>query len=217
MSHETQPLHQPVIIGICGGSGSGKTALTQRLVEDRQAKDIYTLVLQDNYYKHCPDVPMEQRRLFNFDHPDAIDFQALFQDIRSLKRGQSIQCPTYDFATHLRTGTRLPIHPKQRIILEGTLIFTQKKLLDLIDIKVFVDAEEPIRFERRKTRDINERGRTEACVKTQFESCVAPMHNQFIQPSAKYADLLIDGTAVLETSQQQVRKLIEHWLKHKKV
>ena len=198
----------PIIIGISGGSGSGKTELTNSVLQSHLAHDC-SLVLQDNYYKHRDDLDLKARQASNYDHPDALDFDQLYIDLQSLKKWQIVTSPIYDFATHLRKSEFTNIKPNRFIILEGTLIFSQQKIFDLIDLSIFVDAPESVRFHRRMARDIEERGRTRECVTAQFQDSVSPMHDQFIEPTKLKADSVISGEADLKNSTQKAIELIK--------
>ncbi|MGI5888832.1 MAG: uridine kinase, partial [Oscillospiraceae bacterium] len=172
-------------IGICGGTGSGKTTLTNEL--KRRFPDDISVVNQDSYYRRNDEMSLEERAKLNYDHPDAIEMDLMVDQIRSLKEGKAIDCPVYDFSVNNRTDRTVRIEPTGVIIVEGILIFTSKELRDLLDIKVYVDADADVRILRRLTRDIRERGRTIESVIHQYLTTVKPMHEQFVEPSKKYA------------------------------
>ena len=181
---------RPLIIGICGGTGSGKTTITRRIIE--ALSDTSVVVLQqDNYYRDYPEVPYEERIKINFDHPDSMDTPLLAEDVRKLRGGQAIERPTYDFANFERLRGTVRIEPLPAIIVEGILIFESKALRELMDIKIFVDTDADLRFIRRLVRDIRERGRTTEMVVNQYMTTVRPMHLEFVEPSKRYADVII--------------------------
>lgn len=171
-----------IFIGIAGGTGSGKTTLTEHLVS-RFGDDI-AVVHHDNYYKR-QDCSFEERCKQNYDHPDAFDTDLMIQDLKKLKAGQTIYCPVYDYALHNRTDQTVEIRPAKVIIVEGILIFQNKELRDLLDIKIFVETDADVRILRRALRDVEERGRSMQSVVTQYLTTVKPMHEQFVEPIRK--------------------------------
>jgi uridine kinase len=179
-----------MIIGICGGTGSGKTTVANRILESVRASEI-AFIQQDSYYRNLKDLPLDFRQVANFDHPDALDNDLLIHHVRKLKNGEPIDLPIYDFKTHTRLNETRPVAPKPIVIVEGILIFAEPRLLELMDIKVFVDTPDDIRFIRRLRRDIAERGRTVDSVIEQYTGTVRPMHMQFVEPSKRYADVII--------------------------
>jgi uridine kinase len=179
-----------MIIGICGGTGSGKTTVANRILES-VSKDEVIFLQQDSYYRNLDELPLDMRNVVNFDHPDAIDNDSLVEHLRALKRGESVELPLYDFKTHSRRAETLHMEPRPIIIIEGILIFAEQRLLDEMDIKVYVDTPDDIRFIRRLRRDVAERGRTAESVIEQYLSTVRPMHMQFVEPSKRYADVII--------------------------
>jgi uridine kinase len=179
-----------LIIGICGGTGSGKTTVANRILEAVNAPDV-VFIQQDSYYRNLKDLPLDYRRLANFDHPDALDNDLLVYHVRKLKAGEPVELPIYDFKTHTRLSETLLIEPKPIVIVEGILIFADPRLLELLDIKVYVDTPDDIRFIRRLRRDIAERARTVESVIEQYEAIVRPMHMQFVEPAKRYADVII--------------------------
>jgi len=186
-------MHQratPLVIGVAGGSGSGKTTLATIILE-RVGADKIAYLPHDAYYKDLSDLPPNQRTMVNFDHPDSLDTQLLIEHVRMLKNYQTIELPIYDFKTHSRTAKRREIEPKPVIMVEGILIFAEAPLRNLFDVKVFVDTDADIRFIRRLERDINERGRTTDLVIRQYLATVRPMHLEFVEPSKRYADVII--------------------------
>jgi uridine kinase len=179
-----------LIIGICGGTGSGKTTVANRILEAVYAQDV-VFIQQDSYYRNLYDLPLDYRGLANFDHPDALDNDRLVYDIKRLKAGELVELPIYDFKTHTRLAETLRIQPKPIVIVEGILIFSDSRLLEQLDIKVFVDTPDDIRFIRRLRRDIAERARSVESVIEQYEATVRPMHMQFVEPSKRHADVII--------------------------
>ena len=179
-----------MIIGICGGTGSGKTTVANRILES-VSEDEVIFLQQDSYYRNLDQLPLDYRRIANFDHPDAIDNDLLVEHVRALKRGEAVELPVYDFKTHTRQSETLHMEPRPIIIVEGILIFAEPRLLEEMDIKVYVDTPDDIRFIRRLRRDIAERGRTVESVIEQYEATVRPMHMQFVEPSKRHADVII--------------------------
>lgn len=178
-----------MIIGIAGGTGSGKTTLTLRLKE-RFGDDV-SILYHDNYYKSHSDMPYEARTKLNYDHPDAFDTPRMIADLEALRRGEAIQSPTYDYTIHDRARETVEVRPTKVVVVEGILIFENRTLRDLMDIKIFVDTDADVRILRRITRDVKERGRSLDSVISQYLTTVKPMHEQFVQPSRQYADLVV--------------------------
>src|SRR4029077_5861913 len=179
-----------MIIGICGGTGSGKTTVANRILESVSANEV-VFIQQDSYYRNLKALPLDYRQVANFDHPDALDNDLLVNHVRKLRAGEPIELPFYDFKTHSRLIETRPVEPKPIVIIEGILIFADPRLLEQMDIKVFVDTPDDIRFIRRLRRDIAERGRTAESVIEQYLANVRPMHMQFIEPSKRCADVII--------------------------
>jgi uridine kinase len=179
-----------MIIGISGGTGSGKTTVANRILETVSADDVIFLQ-QDSYYRNLNDMPLDYRQEVNFDHPDALDNDLLVKHIRRLKSGAPVELPIYDFKTHSRLSRTEHVEPKPIIIVEGILIFSDARLLEEMDIKIFVDTPDDIRFIRRLRRDLAERGRTVESVIEQYLATVRPMHMQFVEPSKRCADVII--------------------------
>jgi uridine kinase len=186
MTNRTSPL----VIGIAGGTGSGKTTVAQTIVERVGGEHIASLA-HDSYYKDLSELPVAQRVEVNFDHPNSLDTDLLIQQITVLKDGNPIEVPVYDFKTHSRTDHTIHVDPHPIILVEGILIFTELALRNLFDIKIFVDTDADIRFIRRLERDISERGRSSVSVIHQYLSTVRPMHLEFVEPSKRYADIII--------------------------
>jgi len=179
-----------MIIGICGGTGSGKTTVARRILEN--VSDEYVVFLQqDSYYRNLGDMPLELRHQINFDHPDAFDNDLFINHVKALRAGEAIEMPVYDFSRHLRKNETIRIEPEPILIIEGILIFVDAALRELMDIKIFVDTADDLRFIRRLQRDVQERGRTVESVIKQYLDTVRPMHEQFVEPSKRFADVII--------------------------
>ena len=200
-----------MVIGIAGGTGSGKTTITRRLVE-RFGGDV-SVIHHDNYYKAHHDMPYEERALLNYDHPDSFDTDMLIEHLRLLKQGQSIQCPVYDYSIHDRTDKTITIKPTRVIIVEGILIYENRELCDQMDIKIFVDADADVRILRRIVRDVRDRGRSLESVINQYLSTVKPMHEAFVEPSKRRADVIVPegghNLVALDMVIQRVRAHLE--------
>lgn len=176
------------IIGICGGSGSGKTTIVRKISE---VVSDFVFVPQDNYYKSAEFMSNRNITAFNFDHPDAFDNDLLISQLEALRNGETVDMPTYDFVRNRRREETLRVEPRKLVIFEGIMIFTNKMVRDLIDLKIFVDTPDDIRFIRRLERDIKERGRTMESVIEQYLTVVRPGHYQFIEPTKQFADIII--------------------------
>jgi uridine kinase len=183
-------MRKPVVIGVAGGSGSGKTSVTKAIYESFKGHSI-TMIQQDFYYKDQSDLPFEERLKTNYDHPLAFDNDLLIAHIEKLLRYEPIEKPVYDYSLHTRSKEVIEVEPKDVIILEGILVLEDERLRKLMDIKLFVDTDADIRIIRRMSRDIKERGRTLDSVIEQYTNVVRPMHNQFIEPTKRYADVII--------------------------
>jgi len=179
-----------LIIGICGGTGSGKTTVANRILESVSASEVVFLQ-QDSYYRNITDLPLDYRNIANFDHPDALDNDLLVNHVRRLKAAEAVDLPLYDFKTHMRMNETQHVEPKPIVIVEGILIYADPRLLEQMDIKVFVDTPDDSRFIRRLRRDLDERGRTVESVIEQYGATVRPMHMQFVEPSKRHADVII--------------------------
>ncbi len=180
----------PVVIGIGGGTGSGKTTVAE-VILDRAGADNISLVPQDAYYKDLSDLPEAQRGLVNFDHPDSLETSLMVEHIEALRQWEAVKIPVYDFAHHSRTSQTIEVIPQPVVLVEGILIFVESRLRDLFDVKIFVDTPADIRFIRRLQRDMSERGRSLESVIHQYETTVRPMHLKFVEPSKRYADVII--------------------------
>ena len=181
---------EPVVVGVAGGTGSGKTTVAAEILR-RAGTDHISLIQHDAYYKDLSDLPVTQRAMQNFDHPDALDNDLLIAHLQELKAGRPIKVPVYDFTTHSRTSKTLPVEPHPVILVEGILIFADEALRRLMDVRIYVDTDADIRFIRRLERDIAERGRTMDSVIHQYLATVRPMHEQFVEPTKRYADIVI--------------------------
>ncbi len=179
-----------LIIGIAGGTGSGKTTVVKKIIE-RLPKDEVAVLPQDSYYKDNKHIPLEDRQKMNFDHPDAIEFELLIEHLKKLKKGDSIEQPVYSYLSCTRSEDTITVLPRDVVIVEGILILGNENLRNLLDLKVFVDAEADDRLARVIQRDIEERGRTVDKVLTRYGETVKPMHLQFIEPTKRYADLIV--------------------------
>lgn len=178
------------VIGVAGGTGSGKSTLVKRLQEAFRNDDVATLC-HDYYYKGHPELTYEERTKLNYDHPQAFDTDMMVEHIRALKNNVPIERPVYSFVEHNRTDETVPVKPSKVIIIDGILIFENKELRDLMDIKVYVDTDADIRLARRILRDVRDRGRSMESVITQYTTTVKPMHEEFVEPSKRYADVII--------------------------
>lgn len=179
-----------LIIGIAGGTGSGKTTVVTNILRSLNAEDVL-VISQDNYYKDHNDLSFEEREKINFDHPRSIDFDLLTEHVKQLKDGEMIEQPVYSFITHSRKDETIITHPKNVIIVEGILVLTDPKLRELFDVKIFVHADSDERLIRRIRRDIQERGRDLDEVLTRYQKTLKPMHEQFIEPSKSHADIIV--------------------------
>ena len=178
-----------LVIGIAGGTGSGKTTLMKNIIDSYA--DQVTVLSHDNYYKRRDELTYEQRCLINYDEPDALETDLMAVHLDQLRQGQAIDCPVYDFTQHNRSNDTVRIVPKSVIIVEGILIFENQPLRDLMDIKIFVDTDADVRLCRRIKRDVNKRGRTLESVLTQYQTTVKPMHEKYVEPSKKFADIVV--------------------------
>ena len=178
-----------MILGIAGGTGSGKTTITRRLIQ-RFGSDV-SVIHHDNYYKAHHDMPYEERAKLNYDHPDSFDTEMLVEALKELKKGHAVTCPVYDYTIHDRTDKTVTIKPTRVIIVEGILIFESRELCEQMDIKIFVDTDADVRILRRIVRDVRDRGRSLESVINQYLNTVKPMHEQFVEPSKRRADIII--------------------------
>ena len=205
----SSPLQAQILVGIAGGTGSGKTTLADQIVN--YFGDDAILLQQDSYYKDLSPLPFEERKTVNFDHPDSLDFSLLRDHLISLKNNRSIKKPTYDFVTHTRTEEYEVISPRKIVVVEGILLLADAKIRELFDLKVYIDTDDDIRILRRLERDINERGRHFESVKTQYITTVKPMHKKYVEPSKDYADIVVYG---INENLSIVTKLISGYLEN---
>ena len=207
MSHNT-----PLVIGIAGGSGSGKTTVVQKILS-RVGADRIAYIQHDSYYKDLGGLPPALRREINFDHPLSLETELLIKHIEALRDNQPIEIPIYDFATDTRTAQTYAVAPHRVILVEGILIFTEPDLRKLFDVKIFVDTDADLRFIRRLYRDITERGRSTKSVIKQYQETVRPMHLEFVEPSKRYADVIIPEGGFNAAALDMVVARIESLLK----
>lgn len=203
-----------LFIGVAGGSGSGKSTFTNRLKDE--FGDKVTVIYYDNYYKAHHDIPFEDRKLINYDHPDAFETDLLISHLRELRNGNSIECPVYDFTVHDRSDKVMTIEPSDIMIIEGIMVLQNEQLRDLLDIKIFVDADADDRLIRVAQRDIVERGRTIEAVMERYQRVLKPMHEQFIEPCKRYADVIIPQGGHNNAAINMLMKFIKQELKEKK-
>jgi uridine kinase len=203
----------PIVIGIAGGSGSGKTTVANAILAGVGA-DRIAYPPHAAYYRELTGLPPNQRAQVNFDHPDSLETSLLVEHIRALKRGEAIEMPVYDFTRHARTGRSIHMEPQRVIIVEGILIFAEPALRELFYVKIFVDTDADIRFIRRLQRDISERGRTTESVIHQYLATVRPMHLEFVENSKRYADVIIPEGGMNTVAMEMVIARIENLLQH---
>jgi uridine kinase len=184
-------LKRPIVIGIAGGSGSGKTTIAHEVARLINDDDHIITLTQDSYYKDNTGIPMSERQKINYDHPDAFDMPLLVAQINQLMHRKAVEMPVYDFTEHTRSSKTIHVEPADIIILEGILVLADEELRDLMDIKVYVDTDDDIRFIRRLERDLKERGRSLDSVIDQYLATVKPMYHQFIEPTKRYADIIV--------------------------
>lgn len=205
-------LPDPLVIGIAGGSGSGKTTVAQEILQ-RVGPDRIAFLQHDSYYKDLSGLPPAQKAEVNFDHPNSLETELLIQHIASLRDGKPVEVPIYDFSTHSRTDRTYTVQPRAVILVEGILIFTEAALREMFDVKIFVDTDSDLRFIRRLERDITERSRTTESVIKQYQSTVRPMHMEFVEPSKRYADVIIPegghNTAALDMVVARIEALLK--------
>ena len=200
-----------IVIGIAGGTGSGKSTLVKKIKEEFH--DRTTIMSHDFYYKQHNDITFEQRKKLNYDHPESFDTDLMIEHIRELASGREIQRPVYDFTIHNRVDDTVTVKPAKAIIVEGILIFENKELRDMFDIKLFIDTDADVRIIRRILRDVSERGRTLESVVNQYLTTVKPMHEQFVEPYKKYADIIIPEGGHNQVAIEMVNHRIHSLLK----
>ncbi len=182
--------HPAIIIGVAGGTGSGKTTVAQEILQ-RVGPDRIAYIQHDSYYRDQSHLPFHERAKVNYDHPDSLESELLVEHLKQLRAGRPVEVPIYDFTTHTRRPETRRVEPRRVILVEGILIFADRALREMMDVKIFVDTDPDIRFIRRLQRDIRERGRTMESVIEQYLSTVRPMHMEFVEPSKRYADVII--------------------------
>lgn len=207
------PRNPPLVIAIAGGSGSGKTTVANVILDKVGAHRIAYLP-HDAYYRDLTNLPPTQRAEVNFDHPESLETELLIEHVNMLKSWRPINLPVYDFTHHSRTAETIQVNPQRVIIVEGILIFVEPRLRELFDIKIFVDTDPDIRFIRRLTRDIQERGRSTEMVVHQYLNTVRPMHLEFVEPSKRYADIIIPEGGFNSVALDIVSARVEALLKH---
>lgn len=198
-----------LVIGIAGGSGSGKTTLTNQIAA--QLKESVTVIKHDDYYKAHDEMTYEERCRLNYDHPNAFDTELMIEHLKLLRQGRSVECPVYDYTVHNRSKDTVIINPGQVIIVEGILIFENKALCDLMDIRIFVDTDADLRIIRRIQRDVMERARSLDSVISQYLHTVKPMHEQFVEPSKKNANIIVPEGGYNQVAMEMIRN---HILNH---
>ncbi|GAP10429.1 uridine kinase [Bellilinea caldifistulae] len=202
----------PLVIAIAGGSGSGKTTVATEILK-RVGSHRIAYLPHDAYYRDLKDLPRAQRDLVNFDHPNSLETSLMIEHIKKLKNWEAIELPVYDFTTHTRTDRTIHVEPQRVILVEGILIFAEPALRELFDVKIFVDTDPDLRFIRRLERDIRERGRTTESVIRQYLNTVRPMHMEFVEPSKRYADVIIPeggfNTVALDMVISRIETLLE--------
>ena len=203
-------MEEILVIGIAGGSGSGKTTLVRNLVETF-GKDI-TVISHDNYYKRHDDMTYEERCLLNYDEPAAFESELMVSQLAALRRGEAIDCPVYDFTVHNRSDEVQRIIPSRVILVEGILIFADPELRRLMDIRIFVDTDADIRILRRLKRDVNKRGRSIESVMNQYQQTVKPMHEKYVEPSKKYAHMVVPEGGKNQVALQMIEEYIRRHL-----
>ena len=200
-----------LVIGIAGGTGSGKTTITNA-IREHFGREV-TVIYHDNYYKAHHDLPYEERTHLNYDHPNAFDTDMMVEHLRQLKEGTPIECPVYDFTIHDRSDNVMKIHPTRIILIEGILIFAYEELRKQMDIRLYVDTDADVRILRRILRDVKERGRSLESVVSQYLQTVKPMHEMFVEPSKRYADIIIPEGGQNEVARNMVISMNDQHLR----
>lgn len=200
-----------LVIGIAGGSGSGKTTLTNQIAA--QFRESVTIIKHDDYYKAHDDMTYEERCRLNYDHPNAFDTDLMISHLKELRAGRAVQCPVYDYTVHNRSRDTLTVNPAKVILVEGILIFENPRLCELMDIRIFVDTDPDLRIIRRIQRDVLERARSLESVIGQYLSTVKPMHEQFVEPSKKNADIIVPEGGYNRVAMEMIRNQIDNHLR----
>ena len=203
---------KPILIAVAGGSASGKTTVVKKIIERLNSKDI-TVITHDDYYKDLSELPLEERKKVNFDHPDSLDNDLFVAQLTQLLQGYSIEKPTYDFVVHNRSHETTTIKPTRIIIAEGILVLEDERVRDLATIKLFVESDDDIRFIRRLVRDTKERGRSIESVINQYLTTVKPMYYSFIKPTKRYADMIIPNDSNHDVAVDCIARMINDMLK----
>lgn len=201
----------PMILGIGGGTGSGKTTVAKKITASIGADHVVSLQ-QDSYYRNLTDMPLDRRHKANFDHPDAFDNKLLLNHLETLRAGESIQQPIYDYVTHSRKSESVRIAPLPVVVVEGILVFFDSRMRQLMDLKIFMDCDADIRFVRRLNRDMHDRGRSVESVIEQYISTVRPMHLQFVAPSMRNADIILAGDGANDADIESIAERIRSFL-----
>ncbi len=204
---------KPIIFGVAGGTASGKTTVARNILKAVGAAKVAYLP-HDAYYKDRPDLSLEERAQLNYDHPNSLETRLMIKHIKQLVVGAAVEVPVYDFTIHRRTDETVTVDPSPIVLVDGILIFTRRKLRDLMDIKIFVDTDADVRFIRRLNRDIEERGRTLDSVVKQYMETVRPMHMKFVEPSKRYADVIIPHGGMNEVAMAMVVSRLKELLHH---
>lgn len=203
-------MNHHLVIGIAGGSGSGKTTLTNQIAA--QFKEQITIITHDNYYKAHDDMDYDERSRLNYDHPNAFETQLMIEHLKALKNGEAIECPVYDYTIHNRSKNTITIVPNKVIIVEGILIFENRELCDLMDIRIFVDTDADLRILRRIKRDVMERARSLESVINQYVDTVKPMHEQYVEPSKKNANIIVPEGGHNKAAMEMIKNHIQSFL-----
>jgi uridine kinase len=206
--------NRPIVIGVAGGTGSGKTTVTKQIL-DRVGAERIVYIPHDAYYRDLSHLPLHQRAQVNFDHPDALETQLLVEHLKTLCAGHAIEIPNYDFTTHTRTSQTHRVETATVVIVEGILVFVEPALRELFDVKLYVDTDADVRFIRRLRRDVEERGRSVESVCEQYLSTVRPMHLEFVEPSKRYADVIIPEGGFNEVAIEMIAARIRGMLEEK--
>lgn len=199
--------NKPLILGVAGGSGSGKTTVVSKIIKGIGSENIL-LIQHDSYYRDLSYLNLEERKKQNFDHPSSLETELMIRHLEALREGYQVEIPVYDFVAHTRSDETQPVTPKEIILVDGILIFSEPNLRELMDIKIFVDTDDDVRLLRRLRRDISERGRELEGVLNQYEKFVRPMHLEFVEPSKRYSDIIIPRGGENEVALEMVIALI---------